>query len=94
MASRIALILLLAAVAQAQGATEVQGGIIKGTIILNGEGGPRAANVQIADSAHTGGLWATDSDGDFTLDYPNRAPGERCGSECKGGICRRELGPT
>jgi hypothetical protein len=94
MIGRIVLIFLLAAVAQAQGATEVQGAIIKGTVILNGEGGPGVANVQITDSAHTGGPWASDSDGGFALDYPNRAPGERCGSECKGGICRGELGPT
>src|SRR4029077_1049072 len=77
MIGRIVLIFLLAAVAQAQGATAVQGAIIKGTVILNGEGGPGVANVQITDSAHTGGPWASDSDGGFTLDYPNRAPGEK-----------------
>src|SRR6516225_989057 len=77
MIGRIVLIFLLAAVAQAQGATEVQGAEIKGTVILNGEGGPGVANVQITDSAHTGGPWASDSDGGFTLDYPKRAPGER-----------------
>src|SRR6516164_6504593 len=77
MIGRIVLILLLAAVAQAQGATEVQGAEIKGTVILNGEGGPGVANVQITDSAHTGGPWASDSDGGFTLDYPRRAPGEK-----------------
>ena len=77
MVGRIVLILLLAAVAQAQGATEVQGAMIKGTVILNGEGGQGVGNVQITDSAHTGGPWASDSDGGFTLDYPNRAPGER-----------------
>jgi hypothetical protein len=77
MISRIVLIFLLAAVAQAQGATEVQGAIIKGTIILNSEGGLGVANVQITDSAHTGGPWASDSGGGFTLDYPNRAPGEK-----------------
>src|SRR6202049_4483767 len=75
MFSRIVLILLLAAVAQ--GATEAQGALVKGSGILNGEGGQGVANVQITDSAHTGGPWATGSDGGFTLDYPNRAPGER-----------------
>jgi len=77
MVGRIVLILLLAAVAQAQGATEVHGAMIKGTVILNGEGGQGVGNVQIIDSAHTGGPWASDSDGGFTLDYPNRAPGEK-----------------
>ena len=77
MIGRIVLIFLLAAVAQAQGATEVQGAEIKGTVILNGEDGPGVANVQITDSAHTGGPWASDSDGGFTLDYPRRAPGEK-----------------
>src|SRR6516162_8702984 len=76
MVGRIVLI-LLAAIAQAQGATEVQGAIIKGSVILNGEGGPGVANVQINDSAHTGGPWASDSDGGFTLDYPKRAPGDK-----------------
>ena len=74
---RIVLILLLAAVAQAQAATETQGSLVKGSVILNSEGGPGVANVQITDSAHTGGPWATGSDGGFTLEYPNRAPGER-----------------
>jgi hypothetical protein len=77
MAIRILLILLLAAVVRAQGATEVQRAIIKGTIILNGEGGPGIANVQITDSAHTGGPWASDSDGSFILVYPKRAPGDK-----------------
>jgi hypothetical protein len=77
MVSRIVLILLLAAVAQARGATEVQGAMIKGTVILNGEGGAGVANIQITDSAHTASPTASDSDGGFTLDYPNRAPGER-----------------
>src|SRR6516225_3659854 len=77
MVGRIVLILLLTAVAQAQGATGVQGAMIKGTVILNGEGGQGVGNVQITDSAHTGGPWASYSDGGFTLDYPNRAPGER-----------------
>ena len=76
---RIVLILLLAAVAQARGtqATEARGAVVKGSVILNGEGGPGVANVQITDSAHTGGPWATGNDGGFTLEYPNRAPGER-----------------
>ena len=77
MVGRIVLILLLAAVAQARGATEVQGAMIKGTVILNGEGGAGVANIQITDSAHTASPTASDSDGGFTLDYPNRAPGER-----------------
>src|SRR6516165_253567 len=77
MIGRILLIFVLAAVAQAKGAPEVQGAQIKGTVILNGEGGPGVANVQITDSAHTGGPWASDSDGGFTLDYPKRAPGEK-----------------
>src|SRR6516162_2885024 len=77
MVGRIILILLLAAVAQAQGATEVQGAMIKGSVIQNGEGGQGVGNVQITDSAHTGGPWASDTDGGFTLEYPNRAPGER-----------------
>jgi tetratricopeptide (TPR) repeat protein len=77
MISRIVLIFLLAAVAEAQGATEARGAQIKGTVILNGEDGPGVANVQINDSAHTGGPWASDSDGGFTLDYRNRAPGEK-----------------
>jgi hypothetical protein len=71
------LILLLAAVAQAQWTKKAQGAIVKGTVLLNGEGGQGVANVQITDSAHIGGPWATDSDGGFTLDYPNRAPGEQ-----------------
>ena len=49
MSSRIVLILLLTAVTQAQGT------LVKGYVILNGEGGPGVANVQITDSAHTGG---------------------------------------
>ena len=65
MVCRIVSILLLAAVAQAQGATGVQGALIKGTVILNGEGGQGVGNVQITDSAHTGGPWASDSDGGF-----------------------------
>jgi hypothetical protein len=77
MFSRIVLILLLTAVVQARAATETQGALVKGSVILNGEGGPGAGNVQITDSAHTGGPWATGSDGGFTLDYPNRAPGEK-----------------
>ena len=77
MFSRIVLILLLVAVAQARGATETQGALVKGSVILNGEGGQGVANVLITDSAHTGGPWATGGDGGFTLDYPNRAPGER-----------------
>ena len=72
---RIVLILLLVAVAQAP--TETQGALVKGSVILDREGGQGVANVQITDSAHTGGPWATGSDGGFTLDYPNRAPGER-----------------
>jgi hypothetical protein len=74
MFSRIVLILLFVAVAQARGATETQGALVKGSVILNGEGGPGVASVQITDSAHTGGPWATGSDGGFTLEYPNRAP--------------------
>ena len=77
MFSRIVLILLLAAVAQARGATETQGALVKGSVILNGEGGQAVANVQITDSAHTGGPWASGSDGGLTLDYPDRAPGEK-----------------
>src|ERR1700730_5610682 len=77
MFSRIVLMLLLVAVAQARGATETPGAVVKGSVILNGEGGPGVANVRITDSAHTGGPWATGSEGGFTLDYPNRAPGER-----------------
>ena len=77
MVGRIVLFLLLAVVAQAQGATEAHGAVVKGTVILNGEGGPGVANVQITDSTHAGGPWATDTDGGFTLDYPNRAPGEK-----------------
>jgi predicted hotdog family 3-hydroxylacyl-ACP dehydratase len=78
MFSRIVLMLLLVAVvAQVRGATETERALVKGTVILNGEDGPGVANVQITDSAHTGGPWATGSDGGFTLDYPTRAPGER-----------------
>jgi hypothetical protein len=77
MVARIILIFLLAAVAQARGANEVQGAQIKGTVILNGEDGPGVAKVRINDSAHTGGPWTSDSDGGFTLDYPKRAPGEK-----------------
>jgi hypothetical protein len=61
---RVLAVLLLAAVAQAQGPI-VQGAMIKGTVILNGEGGQGVGNVQITDSAHTGGPWASDSDGGF-----------------------------
>jgi hypothetical protein len=74
---RIVLILLLAAVALARGAAETPGALVKGSVILNGEGGQGVANVLITDSAHTGGPWATGSDGGFTLEYPNRAAGER-----------------
>jgi hypothetical protein len=74
---RIVLILLLAAVAQARAVTETPGALVKGSVILNGEGGTGVANVLITDLAHTGGPWATGSDGGFTLEYPNRAPGER-----------------
>jgi len=74
---RIFLILLLAAVAQALGATETERALVKRSVILNGEGGPGVTDVLITDSAHTGGPWATGTDGGFTLDYPNRAPGER-----------------
>ena len=61
---RVLAVLLLAAVAQAQGAI-VQGAMIKGIVILNAEGGKGVGNVQITDSAHTGGPWASDSDGGF-----------------------------
>jgi tetratricopeptide (TPR) repeat protein len=77
MVGRIILILLLAAVAQARRATEVQGAMIKGTVILNGEGGQGVVNVLITDSAHTASPTASDSDGGFSLDYPKRAPGEK-----------------
>jgi hypothetical protein len=77
MVGRIVLILLLASVAQAQGATEVQRAMIKGTVVLNGEGGQGVANVLITDSAGTGGPWASKSNGVFALDYPDRAVGER-----------------
>jgi hypothetical protein len=77
MFSSVVLILFLVAVSQAREATEIERALVKGSVILNGEGGPGVANVQITDSAHTGGPWATSSDGGFTLDYPNRGPGER-----------------
>ena len=56
MFSRIILILLLAAVAQARGATEAERALVKGSVILNREGGQGVANVQITDSAHTGAV--------------------------------------
>jgi hypothetical protein len=68
---RVLAVLLLAVVAQARAAT------VKGTIILNEVGGSPVANVQIIDSAHTGGPWASESDGGFTLDYPQRHAGQR-----------------
>ena len=71
MVSRIVVVFLLAVLAQARGAT------VKGTIILNEVGGRSIQNVQIIDSAHTGGPWASGSDGGFTLDYPERHPGQR-----------------
>ena len=71
MFSRILVVFLLAVVAQARAA------IIKGTIVLNEVGGRPIANVQIIDSAHTGGPWASGSGGGFTLDYPERHPGQR-----------------
>ena len=71
MFSRILLTSLLAVVAQGRAAT------VKGTIILNEVGGQPMANVQIVDSARTGGPWASGSDGGFTLDYPERHPGQR-----------------
>jgi hypothetical protein len=61
----------LAVVAQGRAAT------IKGTIVLNEVGGQPMANVQIIDSARTGGPWASGIDGGFTLDYPERHPGQR-----------------
>jgi hypothetical protein len=71
MISRILVGFLLLIGAQARAAT------VKGTIILNEVGGRPIANVQIIDSAHTGGPWASGSDGGFTLDYPGRIPGQR-----------------
>jgi hypothetical protein len=71
MFSRILGVTLLAVVAQERAAT------IKGTIVLNEVGGQPMANVQIIDSARTGGPWASGSDGGFTLDYPERHPGQR-----------------
>ena len=71
MGSRILVVFLLAVIAQARAAT------VKGTIILNEVGGQPIVNVQIIDSAHTGGPWASASDGGFTLDYPERHPGQR-----------------
>jgi hypothetical protein len=53
MFSRVLLILLLTAIARAQGTAKAQETLVKGTVILNGEGGPGVANVQITDSAHT-----------------------------------------
>ena len=52
MISRIVLILLLAAAAQAQGATEVQGAQIKGTVILNGASAGGIEGMQ--EAAYTG----------------------------------------
>jgi tetratricopeptide (TPR) repeat protein len=69
--SRVLVVLFLAAVAQTRAAT------VKGTVILNEVGGPPVANVQIIDSAHTGGPWASGSDGGFTLEYPKRQSGQR-----------------
>jgi hypothetical protein len=69
--SRVLVVLFFAVVAQARAAT------VKGTIILNEVGGPPGANVQIIGSAHTGGPWASGSDGAFTLGYPKRQPGQR-----------------
>jgi hypothetical protein len=71
MFSRILVVFLLAVVAQGRAA------IIKGTIILNEVGGQPIANAQIVDSTHTGGPWASGNDGQFTLDYPDRHPGQR-----------------
>jgi hypothetical protein len=71
MFSRILGVTLLAVVAQGRAAT------IKGTIVLNEVGWQPMANVQIIDSARTGGPWASGSDGGFTLDYPERHPGQR-----------------
>ena len=71
MFSRILGVALLGVVAQSRAAT------IKGTIVLNEVGGQSMANVQIIDSARTGGPWASGSDGGFTLDYPERHPGQR-----------------
>ncbi len=68
---RILAVFLLAVVAQARAA------IVKGTIIVNEVGGTPMANVQIIDSAHTGGPWASGADGGFTLDYPQRYAGQR-----------------
>ena len=68
---RILAVFLLAVVAQARAAT------VKGTIIVNEVGGAPMANVQIIDSAHTGGPWASGTDGGFTLDYPQRYAGQR-----------------
>ena len=59
MFSRILGVPLLAVVAQGRAAT------IKGTIVLNEVGGQLMANVQIIDSARTGGPWASGSDGGY-----------------------------
>ena len=71
MFSRILGVALLGVVAQSRAAT------IKGTIVLDEVGGQPMANVQIVDSARSGGPWASGSDGGFTLDYPERHPGQR-----------------
>ncbi len=71
MMSRVLTVFLLAIVAP------VDAAIVKGTVILNEVGGRPIANVQIIDSAHTGGPWASGSDGGFTLDYPERHAGQR-----------------
>jgi hypothetical protein len=71
MVSRIVMALILAVVAEARAA------IVKGTVILDEVGGRPIANVQIIDSAHTGGPWSSGSDGGFTLDYPARHVGQR-----------------
>jgi hypothetical protein len=94
MFSRIILILLLAVVAQARGATETERALVIGSVILNGECGPEVANVQITDYAHTDAPWATGGDGGFTLDYPHRAWREGAARSDQGRVCRCQLGLT
>ena len=90
MFSRIVLILLLAVVAQGRGAAETRGALVKGSVILNGEGGPGVANVQITDFAHTGGPWATGVMVASRLSTRTELPARGCAARSEQGrVCRR-----
>jgi hypothetical protein len=59
MMSRVLIVFLIALAVPGHAA------ILKGIVLLNEIGGRPVPNVQIIDSAHTGGPWASGNDGGF-----------------------------